>query len=379
MKNYARSLYRSLFIISLFSLVGTPVMLLAQEEPRIVGESTDIVSTEQLPFVEKAGTVEGLNTVLDYLNDRRTPGLSVSNYCTEENTLLNPLSDNARGSLAWNENSYTWVFALKGVDTLSVSQQTLFDKAKESYEVVSPALALMTTKDVTADYYDRHKAVVRTALIGMGSEFHADAVDGARMDKLVSLLNDSYACLKSFTGEESLSLDTIKKSDDAITSLAMAWDSAKGEFNISNVPALTHVSLSGKEARAQGEVVGAPSTPDASTSLESFALYAKNRMVGNSHIRALESDDSAVKTYYNQRGRLLGFIPVWMKVRTAVTTEGITVRYSWYAFMSKVSGGKVAPTEVGEMLGEEPGELTPSRQAQIFDASVQAFEAKEAQ
>ncbi len=350
---------------------------MAQEDARIVGTSSDVVSVDQLPVVEKAGTLEGLNSVLDYLNARRGTGLNVSDYCTEENNLLNPLSENARGSLAWNENSYTWVFALKGADTLSENQQNLFDEAKKSYEVVSPALAAMIAKDVAADYYDRHKAVVRTALIGIGSEFHADAIDGARLNKLVSLLNDSYTCLKSFTSEASLGSDATKHADDAITALAGAWDMAKGTFDVADTPALTHVSVNAKKARAEGEVVGAPGSPEAVSSLEALSLYAKNRMVENAHIRALESDDSSVKTYYNQRGRVFGVLPVWMKVRTAVTTEGVTIHYPWYTFISKINGGKVAPTEVAEALGEEPGELTPARQAQIFDASVKAFEAKE--
>ena len=382
MKKPNSVVFKTFFFISIFSLFLPALALVAraQDTAQIVGTSTDQPIPGDLPVIEKPGTVESLNTVLDYVTSHVSSDLSGSAYCTRLTSVMTPMSDNARSSLAWNESSYTWVFALKTSETLPENQQALFDETKSAYEKISPALTGMIVKSETVDYYDRRKAVVRSALVGIASEASKETeVNGARIQALHKLLGGAYECLKSETSDTSLESEAVKASDTALVSLASVWDASKSGFNVAPEAEVTHISLDAKTVRTAGAVEGAPATSEEVASMEDLSLYAKSHMVENAHIRQVESDAKATVTTYNQRGKFLGFIPVWMKVKTTVVPVGVVkVKYPWYSGISKVIGGKVQTASVVEALGEaKPETLTPADQAMALHATVSVFEAKE--
>ncbi len=304
MKKPIPVVFKTFFFISIFSLFLPAPLLVARAEDtaQIVGTSTDQSIPGDLPVIEKVGTIESLNLVLDYVTSHVSGDLSGTAYCTRLTSVMNPLSDNARSSLAWNESSYTWVFALKTSETLPSSQQALFDETKSAYEKISPALTGMVVKNDTIDYYDRRKSLVRSALVGIASEASKETdVSGARLDALQKLLGGSYECLKSETSDTSLASEAVKASDTALVGLAGAWDSSKTGFDVAPEAEITHVSLDAKTVRAAGVVENAPAASDEVSSMEALSLYVKDHMIENAHIRQVESDAKATVTTYNQR------------------------------------------------------------------------------
>lgn len=264
-----------------------------------------------------SATSADLSTAVNALLAKMS-GMSNAEFCANVSAAVNKLTPAERASLAWKGESYSKNLGLGVSANATADEKAEYESLKNSYSKISDSIAT-DDKVTSAD-----KAAIRAAYLELMAEYRNGKVDGARASAIRGFIQKAASCLNN--GHEISAAVSGSSSDDAL----------KSRF--------------------------------------------EKLIEEKEHVKDISSDDSKVKTVYKQRGKLFGFIPVWMNVRSEVRAGGTAeVHYPWYSFLARVVGGKVSSETVLENTASvsKSDKLSTSDQEAVANGTIKAFESVE--
>ncbi len=296
------------------------------------------------------GTSSGLHAAVDSLIMQFEAG-DDSKVCDTIKTSVNSLSADERASLAWKADSYERNLKLDASESASAEDKATYKSLQDAYKKLSTSVWTDSKVDST------NKAAIRGAYLDLMAEYRNGSADPARANKIRSFLNKAAECL----------------TDSAIVKTAVG---ASTDTTVAEDETLTVTQNDVTEDDAKQGMPVAASVHN-KPGLETFL---KLTVANDSKIKSVTTDENQTETVYKQRGRLLGFIPMWMNVKVAINADhSATVKYPWYKFITHANGGKVTSEAVLEYATLSKGEtLSTTDQAIAVYSTQRAFDKIEA-
>ncbi len=287
-------------------------------------------------------------------------------FCKVLDATLMKQSDEARASLAWNSTSYQKNIDLK-YQGGNESQASLHESSQNAYKNASAHLKNLKPKsDTTIDavMLSRYQAIARSALVELTMTLKAKTFDSSRADNIALLLNGSLKCIDAYSSSDESNAENLSSVKTSLGELVASWDVNKNSFGVEgeSVEESFYLEVSSKDTLTEEDKV--PSSADEVMTKEDLSLYVRSLIQNNSSIKNVAIEDNSVTVKYATRGKLLGFIPVWLSPKTTVDTMGnVKVSYPWYSGISskkvKLTADVVKKelTVLGLVAEEEP--VTP--------------------
>jgi hypothetical protein len=289
-----------------------------------------------------AGTSSGLSSAIDSMITK-IETMKEGEFCLKISDAVSGLTAAEKASLAWRADSYSKNLTLGVSANATAEEKAEYETLKSAYNKITTSL----TADGTISSND--KAAIRGAYLELMAEYRNGTIDNARVEKIRGFIRDAAACVEDGT--------TVKA----------AVGSSETETNA--VVTVTRDDLIEDDYEFD---VPLPASVRTESSLKS---YIATNLAHDDNIKSITAESAKTETVYKQDGRLLGFIPVKMNVRSTVNADGTAkVRYPWYKFMTSAVGGKVTSEEILETAMIAKSEkLTITAQAAAIDASIKAF------
>jgi hypothetical protein len=157
---------------------------------------------------------------------------------------------------------------------------------------------------------------------------------------------------------------TCVANDDTVLASTVAT-AIGGKVSESDIVIVTREDLDGAST--------APVSSDSVSSKTELTGYIKSVLSKNETVTAVATGPSKTDVTIRQKARLFGFIPVHIKARTSVATDGrVGVSYPWYKFLIRVPE-KMTSEMVLEKLPKDilsAKTLSVGVQAKIVDVVV---------
>jgi hypothetical protein len=291
-----------------------------------------------------AGTSGALSSAVSSIV-KKMDGVSEGDYCeTLEDAVYN-LSVKQRASLAWYTTSYSKNLSLDASEEASNDEKEQYESLKKDYDKVN---TLIFSDDNLAS---NNKAVIRAAYLDLMASYRNGAVDEARVNRIRDFLHKATDCMKDGSVEIKAAVGEAS-ADEPQETITFSRDELTQEDMGKGFP----VAASVKNKNALKD-------------------YVKLVIASDDHIKSVTTNETQTETVYTQRGKFLGFIPVWMNVKSTVSADGSAkVRYPWYKFMTSAVGGRVTSDLVLDNVEMPKGDkLTASNQAEAVYATIKAF------
>lgn len=264
-----------------------------------------------------AATSADLSTAVNSLLAKMS-GMSDAEFCANVTAAVNKLTPAERASLAWKGESYSKNLGLGVSAHATADEKAEYESLKKSYSKISGSLST-DDKATSSD-----KAAIRAAYLELMAEYRNGKVDSTRAAAIRGFIEKASACLKN--GSDVSAAVSGRSNEDML----------KNRF--------------------------------------------QKLIEENDQVEDISSDETKVETVYKQRGKLFGFIPVWMTVRSEVRAGGTaSVHYPWYSFLARVVGGKVTSETVLENTASvsKGDKLSTGDQEAAAKGSIKAFESVE--
>lgn len=299
------------------------------------------VSPSSLPEIK---TGVALGVAVDEIV-KKMDGVRPEDYCMALDQTLLDIASDTRETLAWNVDSYEKNTKLKAIG--AEDTKAMYASLQTAYSEVTQAIqtAIDTKKGSSA----RAAALLRSAYLELMSEYQGGTPNMDRVAQLKNTLASSTTCVAN---------------DDTVLASTVAT-AIGGKVSESDIVIVTREDLD-----------GASTTPVSSGSVSSkteLTGYIKSVLSKNETVTAVATGPSKTDVTIRQKARLFGFIPVHIKARTSVATDGrVGVSYPWYKFLIRVPE-KMTSEMVLEKLPKDilsAKTLSVGVQAKIVDVVV---------
>lgn len=299
------------------------------------------VSPSSLPEIK---TGVALGVAVDEIV-KKMDGVRPEDYCMALDQTLLDIASDTRETLAWNVDSYEKNTKLKAIG--AEDTKAMYASLQTAYSEVTQAIqtAIDTKKGSSA----RAAALLRSAYLELMSEYQGGTPNMDRVAQLKNTLASSTACVAS---------------DDTVLASTVAT-AIGGKVSESDIVIVTREDLDG--------VSTTPVSSDSVSSKTELTGYIKSVLSKNETVTAVATGPSKTDVTIRQKARLFGFIPVHIKARTSVATDGrVGVSYPWYKFLIRVPE-KMTSEMVLEKLPKDilsAKTLSVGVQAKIVDVVV---------
>ncbi len=336
-----------------FTLIDPKVDTTIKTDTKITNDdnTTNAAVTTSARVDVVPGTSSGLRAAVDSVIMKVESG-DDSNICDTIKTSVNSLSADERASLAWKSDSYERNLKLDASATASEEDKAMYESLLAAYKKLSTSVWTDSSVDST------NKAAIRGSYLDLMAEYRNGDADPARANKIRNFLNKAAECLTDSA--------IVKTAVGASTDTTVAQDATI---------TVTQDDVTEEDAK-QGMPVAA-----SVRNKPGLQTFLKLTVANDSNIKSVTTDENQTETVYKQRGRLLGFIPMWMNVKVAVNADqSATVKYPWYTFMTHAKGGKLTSEAVLEKVTFSKGEtLSTTDQAIAVYSTQRAFDGLQAE
>ena len=301
-------------------------------------------------------------------------------FCKALDSTLMKQSDSMRASLAWNASSYEKNINLKYQGEAG-SQESLHESSVSTYKDVSATLKQISPKSdasIDAVMLSRYQAIARSSLVELNMVFKAKTFDSARADEISKLLQGSLKCVGMYASQEDSNTENLTKTKTSLGEFVTSWNASKDAFGVKEDTEKEAFSLevSSKEKIAEDEKV--PESAENVVTKEDLASYTRAIIQSDTSVKNVSMDDTSVTLKYATRGKLFGFIPVWLSPKVVVSSTGeVSVKYPWHSSISskkmKISEDSVkeklvAAGIISSEAPESPVEMSMPYRAKLLES-----------
>ena len=330
------------------SLVDTSVSIVTETEGVVRNDTLEVEAagpaqqnTEtELETSEKISQGFGTGSALTQVVNALIAGSKNEgeDFCKALDASLMKQSDNNRASLAWNASSYEKNINLKfqGKDP---AQASLHESTQNAYKEASAALKSLKPKSdkaIDSVMLSRYQAIARSLLIEMNMVLKAKEFDATRAEDISKLLNQTITCIDAYAAEGDANSEALATVKSNLGEIVAGWDASKNSFGVeATVEAPEAFSLKVTQNDTIGEEEKVPESAGVVSTKEELSLYVRKVVQDSDIIKEVSMTDSTVTLKLASRGKLFGFLPMWLSPKVSVNTAGdVSVKYPWYTGIS---------------------------------------------
>jgi hypothetical protein len=351
MKTHSTTPHRLRFflVVAIITLLSSSQPALALEAVGLTLDTTTTSATALSASVSPSSLPETKTSVaLGVATDeilKKMDGVRAEDYCVALDQTLLDIASETRETLAWNVDSYEINTTLKptgGEETKSV-----YAELQAGYKEVTEAI--QKSVDAKKGSSARAAATLRSVYLELLAEYRNGAPNTERVASLTNALGKMSACV---TSDDSALSATIASSIGTQSSKDAIVVVTREDLDDSTTTDLKSDSISSKAQLTD---------------------YIKSTLLKNETVTAVSTGPTKTDVTVRQKAKLFGFIPVHIKSRTSVATDGrVAVSYPWYKFLIRVPE-KVTTEMVLEKLPKnilEAKSLSVGAQAKIVETVV---------
>jgi hypothetical protein len=151
-----------------------------------------------------------------------------------------------------------------------------------------------------------------------------------------------------------------------------------GMLDLSNTDdSVTNFKDSGS-AMAGGSMGASMSDAAMVSTSDQLKTYAAGMMHSNANVESVQSSNSSVSMNYKESGKLFGFIPTMVKVRSTTDANGnVSLSYPWYHFLVSTNDSTLKSdmesSIKSSVSGSASGTLSARMQAEFMADMATAF------